>query len=952
MYRAATIQLKAFKFLKKTSKDKIVKDENVDMPMSGRNKVWRRRNGSHRYSFMSNASQESLKTFADAEEEFLHAAEFGDIPGVKRLLNEFPDLNIDCIDALGRTALRLAVKNEHLEVVEHLLDRSSQHHIYEAVLQAISAGHVQIAETILKHRRYLEMWRERRKMGDTDGFFKTVNLAESQFSPDITPLILASQKNQYEIVQLLLLRGELIQKPHKFTCSCQECRNKTKFDQLRLAKYRLNAYRGLASEAYLSLSSKDPILSAFELAEELRKLSKIEKHFKKEYKELAEQLSEYVVKLLDRIRTQEELEMVLNKTGRSNQEKYESLARFKLALCYHEKGFVSHPSCQQRLVKLWYTGMGRWERNGWPQRILFVFLLILCYPFLIITYLIAPNCKFVKVLKYPFVKFVGQSLSFFLFLMLIISSAFESSQGVSKYRTYKSTFPSDHVKYEMVINATGSRPFGDDFPLRTELPSVPTILMSLWVLGFMFQECSQIYQNGLLDYITSYYNIMDFGLISAYTATFTLRFLSMYKFWSAQREIEQSTSLDPDKAFYTIYWLNADRFYWDAFDPINLSEGLFAIANILSFARISYLLPANESLGPLQISLGRMLNDIAKFITLFVFVMVAFMIGLHNLFWYYSNHENLEIENRNMTINAKQSFGDVMATFRTVFWSLFGRGEPDAVRLGEYNNNVTEDIGYIIYGAYNATSVTVLLNMLIAMMTRSFQTIAEDSDAEWKFSRSMLYMEYIGDSAVLPVPFNVILAPKEIVKTLFCSCCHNSDDDVVTAKPGKNRLVEESTGTTGAANLAYDSVAVEMTETNGSQSTERKLPMSSSINEEPELDEKITYTKVMQRIIQRYIFDIQREAEVTEDDFEEIKQDISSFRYEILNQWRTKEVVQSEMANNLVAMKKHIESLHSELSGRSGSREGQQKEPTKASVVCPIATPEDIETLVKDKKKN
>jgi len=53
---------------------------------------------------------------ADAEEEFLHAAEFGDIPTVRRLLNDNGELNVDCIDALGRTALRLAVKNEHLEV--------------------------------------------------------------------------------------------------------------------------------------------------------------------------------------------------------------------------------------------------------------------------------------------------------------------------------------------------------------------------------------------------------------------------------------------------------------------------------------------------------------------------------------------------------------------------------------------------------------------------------------------------------------------------------------------------------------------------------------------------------------------------------------------------------------------------------------------------------------------
>lgn len=51
-----------------------------------------------------------------------------------------------------------------------------------------------------------------------------------------------------------------------------------------------------------------------------------------------------------------------------------------------------------------------------------------------------------------------------------------------------------------------------------------------------------------------------------------------------------------------------DRFYWQPFDPINAAEALFAVANILSFSRISYLLPANEALGPLQITLGRMVK--------------------------------------------------------------------------------------------------------------------------------------------------------------------------------------------------------------------------------------------------------------------------------------------------------------------------------------------------------
>lgn len=51
-----------------------------------------------------------------------------------------------------------------------------------------------------------------------------------------------------------------------------------------------------------------------------------------------------------------------------------------------------------------------------------------------------------------------------------------------------------------------------------------------------------------------------------------------------------------------------DRYYWDKFDPYHVSEGIFAIANVLTFSRVSAMLPVNDVLGPMQISLGRMLN--------------------------------------------------------------------------------------------------------------------------------------------------------------------------------------------------------------------------------------------------------------------------------------------------------------------------------------------------------
>jgi len=63
-------------------------------------------------------------------------------------------------------------------------------------------------------------------------------------------------------------------------------------------------------------------------------------------------------------------------------------------------------------------------------------------------------------------------------------------------------------------------------------------------------------------------------------------------------------------------------------------------------------------------------------------------------------------------------------TFRTIYWAVFGLKDSRTVELGGYQSRFTESLGYIVFGVYNWGAVIVLLNMLIAMMTRSFDKIA------------------------------------------------------------------------------------------------------------------------------------------------------------------------------------------------------------------------------------
>lgn len=77
----------------------------------------------------------------------------------------------------------------------------------------------------------------------------------------------------------LLLKQETIEKPHKCHCPCKDCLDAARLDELKFARSRLNAYRALSSEAYISLSSDDPILTSFRLRRELQQVADEEKYY-------------------------------------------------------------------------------------------------------------------------------------------------------------------------------------------------------------------------------------------------------------------------------------------------------------------------------------------------------------------------------------------------------------------------------------------------------------------------------------------------------------------------------------------------------------------------------------------------------------------------------------------------------------------------------------------------
>uniref|UniRef100_A0A8C0I642 Ion transport domain-containing protein n=1 Tax=Balaenoptera musculus TaxID=9771 RepID=A0A8C0I642_BALMU len=243
---------------------------------------------------------------------------------------------------------------------------------------------------------------------------------------------------------------------------------------------------------------------------------------------------------------------------------------------------------------------------------------------------------------------------------------------------------------------------------------------------------------GLCSYLPDWWNILDTVALSLYLVAFVLLA------GLAHRHCRDA----PDGA--------ACRYF--------TSAGECA----LCFTRLAYILPAHESLGTLQISIGRMIDDMIRFMFILTIILTAFLCGLNNVYVPYQETEQL---------------GNFNETFQFLFWTMFGMEEHSVVDMPQFL--APEFVGQALYGIFTIVTVIVLLNMLTAMIANSFQKI-DTADMEWKFACSKLYLSYFREGLTLPVPFNILPSPKAtfyLLRRIFlficccCSCCKTKKPD-------------------------------------------------------------------------------------------------------------------------------------------------------------------------------
>ncbi|XP_022789160.1 short transient receptor potential channel 4-like [Stylophora pistillata] len=452
----------------------------------------------------------------------------------------------------------------------------------------------------------------------------------------------------------------------------------------------------------------------------LEKISSNERHFDGvECRERAKECEKFATDIVEQINAADSgnLYKIMDIKGdgpllKGNHENFiGSLSLLKIAADRQRKLFVTSPKCQLIFDEVVYREWPMWYDKGLAVKTLRFLFHFIVMSFGIIAYLflrlIMRGCcccklnekeglwRLRKLYELPYSKFINQTMSYLVFLCLVFASTFQTKFGTTK----------------------------------TGLGAIDYAVLT-FVVGLSVQEAMEAYRQGLSIYFLKWWNVVD--------TLITFTFLLAY-----------------------IVWLSAWGYYEQEWKPRKaafiVADGIYATATVLSYFHLAHIFQVNSVLGPLQLSLYRMLKDVLKFLAIFLLLYIAFATGVVKIYSYYVACQ-LELQKQDYNESTKYQvshpYGRHTGSFIGMFWLLLGMVEEEKIAVDDPAFYLTSTFGRIFIIGHVICTVIVALNMLIAMMNNSFDGIMENAILEWKFSRTQMWLEWIDKGNSIPVPFN------------------------------------------------------------------------------------------------------------------------------------------------------------------------------------------------------
>ncbi|CAG5118818.1 unnamed protein product, partial [Candidula unifasciata] len=280
-----------------------------------------------------------------------------------------------------------------------------------------------------------------------------------------------------------------------------------------------------------------------------------------------------------------------------------------------------------------------------------------------------------------------------------------------------------------------------------------------WVCTVFFEEIRQFltgYAFSFKSKVTSYFNdswnILDIATILLFAVGMTLRFIDDDNFLSGARVI--------------------------------LSINLIAF-----FFRILHIFSVNKQLGPKLVMINKMIKDLMSFVIILIVFVVTYAISSEAVLY----------------PNSELSWKLFYYLPRKAYWHIYGElflediegdsdctDDPDLYRDYEKLRCPSPVGKYyvpVLLGVYILMTNVLLLNLLIAMFSYTFEQVQENTDMHWCFQRFSLVYEYT-HRPVLPPPL-IVFSHMSTLITKMCPSLNRVKEKDEFRKVFKSKLEEK-----------------------------------------------------------------------------------------------------------------------------------------------------------------
>lgn len=195
---------------------------------------------------------------------------------------------------------------------------------------------------------------------------------------------------------------------------------------------------------------------------------------------------------------------------------------------------------------------------------------------------------------------------------------------------------------------------------------------------------------------------------------------------------------------------------------------LLAFGMVMCVVQLLEYLSIHHLFGPWGVIIGHLVVDVLRFLIIMFLFVIGFALQLAAVF------KPLDSDNNSYSMRPVNT--GISAISEMLFFALFGlTSQKDITTTDTGFPSGTIPIAKAVFGVYNVLCMIVLINLLIAMMSDTYQRIQTRSDVEWKFGRAKL-IRTMEVEVSQPVPINLFTFLVNLIRALYkarCNCRRN-----------------------------------------------------------------------------------------------------------------------------------------------------------------------------------